>query len=183
MAYDFKPFEKRIAEITDHLSKEFAGIRTGRAALAILDDVKVESYGSMMPINQVAGISIEDPRTLRVAPWDAALGKEIEKAITDANLGVSTSVDDKGVRIFFPEPTAERRVQLIKLAKEKMEEIRAELRRAREEVWSDIQAQEKDGLMSEDERFRNKDEMQKRVDAANEAFEAVFERKEKEIQN
>jgi ribosome recycling factor len=181
MAYDFKLFEGRIKEITDRLGKELSGIRTGRAALAILDDVKVESYGSMMPINQVAGISIEDPRTIRVAPWDASLSKGIEKAIIDANLGVSTGVDDKGVRVFFPEPTAERRQQLVKIAKEKVEEIRAELRRAREEVWSDIQTQEKDGVMSEDEKFRSKDEMQKRVDAANASFEAALERKEKEI--
>jgi ribosome recycling factor len=181
MAYDFKPFDQRIKEITERLAKEFAGVRTGRAALAILDDVTVESYGAQMPINQVATISIEDPRTLRVSPWDMSLAKDIEKSITDANLGVSTGSDDKGVRVFFPEPTAERRVQLIKLAKEKMEEIRAELRRAREEVWSDIQTQEKEGVMTEDERFRSKDEMQKRVDAANTAFEAAFERKEKEI--
>ncbi len=181
MAYDFKPFDGRIKEITDHLEKEMAGIRTGRAALAILDDIKVESYGSMMPINQVANISIEDPRTIRVAPWDASLGKDIEQAITQANLGVSTGTDEKGVRIFFPELTGERRTMLLKLAKEKLEEIRAELRRAREEVWSDIQQQEKDGLMSEDEKFRGKDEMQKRVDAANTLFEATLERKEKEI--
>lgn len=183
MAYDFKPFDKRIAEITEHLQKELATVRTGRASIAILDGVQIESYGAMMPLNQVANISIEDPRVLRIAPWDISQAKEIEKAITDANLGVSTGADDKGVRVFFPEPTGERRVQLAKLAKEKVEEIRTELRQAREEVWSDIQAQEKEGLLSEDEKFRHKDEMQKRVDAANESFEAALERKQKEIEN
>ena len=183
MAYDFKPFEKRISEITEQLTKELASVRTGRASIAILDGVQVESYGSMVPLNQVGNISIEDPRVLRIAPWDMSQAKEIEKAITDANLGVSTGADDKGVRVFFPEPTGERRVQLAKLAKEKVEEIRTELRQAREEVWSDIQAQEKEGLLSEDEKFRHKDEMQKRVDAANESFEAALERKQKEIEN
>lgn len=181
MAYDFKPFETRIKEITDRLVKELSGIRTGRAAMAILDDVKVESYGAMMPINQVANISVEDARVLRVAPYDMSQVKEIEKAITDSNLGISTGSDDKGVRIFFPELTGDRRVQLLKLAKEKVEEFRTELRRAREEVWSDIQEQQKEGLMSEDDKFRGKDEMQKRVDAANAAFESALERKEKEI--
>lgn len=183
MAYDFKPFDARIKEITEHLSKELSGIRTGRASVAILDHVQVESYGTMMPVNQVANISIEAPTILRVAPWDMSQIKEIEKAITDANLGVSTGSDDRGVRVFFPEPTGERRVQLVKLAKEKVEEIRAELRRAREEVWSEIQEQEKEGILTEDEKFRGKDDMQKRVDAANQAFEAAFERKEKEINN
>ncbi len=181
MAYDFKPFDARIKEITEHLTKELSGIRTGRASIAILDNVQVESYGTMVPVNQVANISIEAPTILRVAPWDMSQAKVVEKAITDANLGVSTGADDKGVRVFFPEPTGERRVQLVKLAKEKVEEIRAELRRAREEVWSDIQAQEKEGVLTEDEKFRGKDDMQKRVDAANQAFEAAFERKEKEI--
>ena len=181
MAYDFKPFDARIKEITDRLHKELSGIRTGRASVAILDTVQVESYGTMMPVNQVANISIEAPTILRIAPYDMGSVKEVEKAITNANLGVSTGVDDKGVRVFFPEPTGERRQQLVKLAKEKVEEIRAELRRAREEVWSDIQAQEKDGTMTEDEKFRGKDDMQKRVDAANASFEEALERKEKEV--
>lgn len=181
MTYDFKPFEKRIAEITEHLAKELAGIRTGRASAAILDGIQVESYGSIVPINQVANISVEDARVLRISPWDMSQAKEIEKAITVANLGVSTGADDKGVRVFFPEPTGERRIALAKLAREKVEEFRTSLRQAREEVWSDIQAQEKDGTLSEDDKFRSKEEMQKRVDAANEAFEAALLRKEKEI--
>ena len=183
MAYDFKPFDSRIKEITERLSKELSGIRTGRASVAILDNVQVESYGSLMPINQVATVSVEAPTILRIAPYDMGQVKEVEKAITQANLGVSTGVDDRGVRVFFPEPTGERRQQLVKLAKEKVEEIRTELRRAREEVWSDIQAQEKDGTVSEDDKFRHKDEMQKRVDAANKSFDDAFERKEKEILN
>lgn len=181
MAYDFKPFDARIKEITERLQKDLAGIRTGRASVAVLDTVQVESYGALMPLNQVANISIETPTILRVAPWDMSQVKEVEKAITAANLGVSTGVDDRGVRIFFPEPTGERRLELVKIAKEKVEEMRAELRRAREEVWSDIQKLEKDGMLTEDEKFRSKEDMQKRVDAANEAFEAMFERKEKEV--
>lgn len=181
MAYDFKPFEKRIAEITDRLTKELGSVRTGRAAPAILDAVQVESYGTRMALNQVASMSVEDARTLRVVPWDMSLAKDIEKAITVANLGLSVGVDEKGVRIFFPELTAERRTSLVKLAKEKVEEARTLLRLARDEVWSDIQKQEREGAMSEDDKFRSKDDMQKKVDAANKSFDGLFTRKETEL--
>lgn len=181
MAYDFKAFDTRIQEIEAHLTKELGGIRTGRAAVAILDGIQVESYGTRMPVNQVANISIEDARTLRIAPWDASQVKEIEKAIGQANLGLSLAVDEKGVRVVFPELTSERRTALVKLAKERVEESRASLRVARDEVWSDIQKQERDGEIPEDDKFRFKDEMQKKVDAANGRFDEALARKEKEI--
>ena len=141
----------------------------------------VESYGTRVPIVQVATVNVEDARTIRIAPWDMANAKEIEKAITVANLGLSVGMDEKGVRVSFPELTSERRTQLLKLAKEKVEELRTELRVARDRVWSDIQKQEKDKLMAEDDKFRAKDEMQKRVDSANKIFDAALARKEKEI--
>ena len=183
MAYDFKPFEKRISEILEHATRELAGIRTGRAAPAILDGVQVESYGSRVPIRQVANVSVEDARTLRIAPWDASLGKEIEKAITAANLGLSVGADERGVRVSFPELTSERRVSLVKLAKEKVEESRATLRQERDHTWNDIQKGEKDGNLTEDDKFRAKDDMQKRVDAANGKFDELLKRKEEEIQS
>jgi ribosome recycling factor len=183
MAYDFKPFEARIKEITERLGKELSGVRTGRASPAIIDGIQIESYGSRVPISNVANISIEDARSLRITPWDMSNAKEIEKAITVANLGVSVGMDEKGIRIFFPEPTAERRVQLVKLAKERVEETRISLRTARDEVWTDIQKIEKEGDMSEDDKFRAKEDMQKRVDAANISFDEALERKEKEIAN
>lgn len=183
MAYDFKPFEKRIKEIEEKAGKEMAGIRTGRAAPAILDGVMVESYGTRVPIVQVATINVEDARTIRITPWDMGNAKEIEKAVMTANLGLSVGSDERGVRVSFPELTSDRRTQLVKLAKEKMEEIRASLRAAREDVWNDIQKQEKDKKMSEDDKFRAKEEMQKRVDASNKNLDAMLERKEKEIQS
>jgi ribosome recycling factor len=181
MAYDFKPFEKRIKDIEDKAGKEMAGIRTGRAAPTILDGVLVESYGTRVPITQVAAVAVEDARTIRITPWDMSNAKEIEKAIMQANLGLSVGLDERGVRVSFPELTAERRSALVKIAKEKMEELRASLRMARDEVWSAIQKQEKDKKMSEDDKFRAKEEMQKRVDACNKNFDTMLERKEKEI--
>jgi ribosome recycling factor len=181
MAYDFKPFEKKISEIEEHLGRELSGVRTGRAGPAVLDGVMVESYGTRLPINQVANVTVEDARTLRIVPWDAANTKEIEKAITYANLGLSVGADDRGVRVFFPELTGERRTALVKLAKERGEEARVALRVVRDEVWSHIQKEEREGTMPEDDKFRAKEDMQKRVDAANAHFEEVLARKEKEI--
>jgi ribosome recycling factor len=181
VAYDFKPFEKKIKEIEERLGRELVSVRTGRATPAILDSVQVESYGTRMSLAQMATITVEDARTLRITPWDANNAKEIEKAITNSNLGLSVGSDERGVRVFFPELTVERRTMLVKLAKEKVEETRVALRVAREDVWDGIQKKEKEGTMGEDEKFRAKDEMQKRVDAANKAFDAALERKEKEI--
>lgn len=179
--YDFKFLEHRIKEIEERLGKDLSGVRTSRAAPAILDGILVESYGTRMPVSQVAAVSVEDARTLRITPWDSSLGKEIEKAVTLANLGLSVGMDEKGVRISFPELTSERRVELLKLAKEKLEDARGSLRAARDEVWSDIQKKEKEGSISEDEKFRFKDEMEKRVKAANQQLDERLERKEKEI--
>jgi len=181
MAYDFKPFEKKIKDIEEKLGKELGGIRTGRAAPAILDGILVESYGTRVPINQIGSVAVEDARVLRIVPWDMSQAKEIEKAITLANLGLSVGMDERGVRVFFPELTGERRVALVKLAKERVEESRIALRSARDDVWSEIQQLEKDGLMPEDDKFRAKEDMQKRVDAANKSFDEALERKEKEI--
>jgi ribosome recycling factor len=181
MAYDFSKLRTSSAETKDWLSKEFDGIRTGRAAPAILDTVKVEAYGTLMPLSQVASVSIEDARTLRVSPWDAQTLRAVEKAISTANLGVGSATDERGIRVTFPELTSERRTQLIKLAKERLEQARVTLRKAREETQSDIQAKEKAGEISEDDKFRAKDEMQKIVDQGNTALDDLFKKKETEL--
>lgn len=183
MNYDFKILKEKVKGIEEWLRKEFMGIRTGIASPAILDGVQVESYGARMAINQVAGVSVEDARTIRISPWDKTQSKAIEKAITAANLGVSVGVDDKGVRVSFPELTSERRVTLLKTAKLKLEDAKKTLRGLRDEVWNDIQGKEKKGGMGEDDKFRFKDEMQKIVDDCSKALEVILEKKEKEINN
>ncbi|MDO8492746.1 MAG: ribosome recycling factor [bacterium] len=183
MAYNFSALKQKVKDTESWLVREFGGVRTGRANPVLLDTVMVDSYGSKMPINQVGNISVEDARTLRISPWDHSLIKEIEKAVNQADIGVSVSVDDMGLRVSFPELTSERRTQLIKVAKEKFEQARIALRTEREAVWSDIQKQEKDGKMSEDDKFRGKEDMQKIIDTGNSALEALFAKKEKEIAN
>src|SRR6185436_6526901 len=102
MAYDFKPLESKLAKAKEWLQGEYRGLRTGRATPVILDSVTVSAYGSQMPLKQVGNIGIEDARTLRITPWDAALVKDIEKGITSANLGLGTSTDAAGIRVTFP---------------------------------------------------------------------------------
>ena len=183
MAYDFSFLESKVREAVERLVKDVGGIRTGRATAALLDGVFVSAYGSTMKIDQVASVTAEDARTLHITPWDHALIKDIEKSIAVADLGVSARADASGVRVSFPELTTERRDDLVKQAKARMEEARVSLRRARDEVWSDIQKQERAGVLSEDDKFRLKDAMEKLVKEANEKLEGIFEKKEKEIRS
>lgn len=181
MAYDFKPLEVKLAGAKEWLGKEYRGLRTGRASPSILDGVSVQAYGSQMPLKQVANIGIEDARSLRVTPWDMALVKDIEKGITAGNLGLGTATDSSGIRVTFPELTSERREQLVKAAKQKLEEARTTVRQAREESWSKIQEDEKANTITEDDKFRLKDELQKKIDTCNDELEKLFEAKETEM--
>ncbi len=180
MAYDTSALKKHIKDTEEWLQHELAGVRTGRATPVLLDGVKVTAYGALSPLNQVANIGVEDARTLRVAPWDASLTKDVEKAITDANLGVGVGADDQGVRVTFPELTSERRAQLMKLAGEKTEHARTTLRNHRTDAIKEIDTLKKEG-MSEDQAKRDKEEVQKLIDAGNEALAAVLKKKEVEI--
>ena len=181
MAHTFERFTGGALEAKEWLLREFSGIRTGRATPQILDSVTVDSYGSQVSLQQVASISVEDARSIRVSVWDKGQIKAVEKAISDANLGLSVVTDDKGLRVMFPELTSERREQLLKLAKSKLEETRVSIRKARDESMKEIDQKEKDGDMSEDEKFRAKAELQKHVDTVNGEIEALYNKKETEI--
>lgn len=181
MNYNFSVLDGKVAGAREWLAREYAGVRTGRASPAILDGVSVSAYGSMMPLKQVANVGIEDARTLRVTAWDAALVKDIERAVSAANLGVGTTADSSGLRVTFPELTSERREQLIKVAKHKLEEARTAIRVARDETWKEIQEQEREGTLTEDDKFSLKEELQKKIDAGNAELEKAFEKKQAEM--
>lgn len=174
-------FETKGKGIIAWLQQEYSGIRTGQAAPAILDSIKVDSYGAKVPINQVASIGIEDARTLRVSPWDAGSVSAVEGAIRDANLGVSVVTDSSGLRVIFPELTSERRTQLIKLAGQKLEDARISVRGVRDEVMKALDKQKKDGELSEDGYFAAKEKIQKQVEAVNMELEGIYAAKEKEV--
>ncbi len=181
MQYNFSSFKTELKKVEEFLGKEYSQLNIGRASPMILDGVSVESYGSYVPLKNVASISIEDPKTLRIASWDKSQIKMIEKAIVGSKLGLSVATDDLGIRVIFPQLTTETRKNLVKVLKEKLEEQRIVARREREIVLNNIERQEKEGKMTEDDRFRAKEELQKIISETNSNLEATFEKKEKEV--
>lgn len=172
----------KFKEVADWLVKEYAGIRSGQASPAILDSIRVESYGTFMSIQQVGSIGIEDIRTLRVVPWDSGQVVAIEKAIRDANIGVSVVTDSSGLRVIFPELTSERRGQLLKLAKSKLEDARISVRSIRDDEMKEIERQFKANEIGEDDKFTLKESVQKAVEETNNTLEGLFVNKEVELQ-
>lgn len=181
MAYDFSKFKLKIKETEEWLSRELSGVRTGRAAPALLDSVKPEAYGVRTPMTQLGSVSIEDARTLRIIPWDKSVMKNIEKAIAEADFGVSVSTDDMGLRVIFPELTAERRTLLTKIAHDKHEQAKVTLRGHRTDALHEVEAAEKEGGMGKDELERLKKEIQKLTDEGTTMLEVITKKKEDEI--
>jgi ribosome recycling factor len=173
--------KQKLHETKDWLQKEYAGIRTGQASPALLDNVKVESYGSFMPLNQVGSVGVEDARTLRISVWDSSQVAGVEQAVREADLGVSVVTDSTGLRVIFPELTTERRDQLLKLAKTKLEEARVTVRTIRDEAMKEIEKQLKAGDISEDDKFAQKDTVQETVDTTNKELEGLCIKKEAEL--
>jgi len=181
MAYSFDTFTQNAKDTLEWLTKEFSGIRTGRATPAILDGVTVESYGTRMSLREVGSVGIEDARTLRVSLWDSSQIKAVEKALIEADLGLSVVSDDKGIRVIFPELSADRRDQLTKLAKSKLEDARVAIRKARDEANKELDTAKKASEIGEDDAFRAKADLQKKVDDVNASLEALFAKKEEEL--
>lgn len=176
-------YKKKLEGVNEWLQKEYAAIRTGQATPALLDSIRVDQYGAQVPINQVGSVGVEDARTLRISTWDTDSIGAVERAIKDADIGVSVATDSAGLRVIFPELTSERRTQLLKLAKQKLEDARVSVRGVRDEVMKHIDAELKAGNLSEDERFKERESVQAAVDAANKSLEAMFDQKEKELGN
>lgn len=181
MAYDFSHLKNKIKETEDWLARELSGVRTGMATPTLLDAVRPEAYGTRTPLRELASVSVEDARTLRVIPWDRGLSKAIEKGITDADLGVGISTDDQGLRVSFPELTNERRIQLTKIAGDKAEQAKITLRSHRTDAIKALESAGKEGGIGEDEIKRLKAEIQKLIDEGNESLLKIQERKEQEI--
>lgn len=183
MAYDFSKLTGQVKETEEWLQKELSGIRTGRATLALLDSIRADAYGTKTSLSGLASVTVEDARTIRIVPWDKTVSKPIEKAIGDADLGVSVVVDDTGLRVIFPELTAERRTMLAKVAGERLEQARVTLRGHRADALKELDAAEKEGGMSQDELKRLKEEAQKHIDKGMESLEALTKKKQEDIAN
>lgn len=179
--YNFNEFDGELNGVIDWLTKELASIRTGRATVTLLDPVMVESYGAKVPVNQVGSISQEDPKTIKITPFDFNQSQTIEKAITDADLGVSVSNTSTGIRVIFPELTSERRENLIKQVGKKVEEAKISVRGKREALKKEFGKMKNDGEINEDEERSYESEMQKRVDSTNSKLEEMGKVKEEEL--
>jgi len=181
MIYDLSPLKKKLPEIEEWLRKELSLLRTGRASPALLDNINIDYYGAKQPLKYVGAISSEDARTLRVRPWDTSLIPQIDQAIRNAGMGLQAIAEKDSVRIIFPELTEERRKVLIKSVSEKLEQARISIRKIRDEYWRDIQDKEREGKISEDDKYRLKDDLQEMIDKVMKNLEQMAEAKEKEI--
>ena len=177
MSYNTQNFKTELKKVEEWLSKELSQVQTGRATPIVLDSITIESYGSRMQLKNVASITVEDPKTLRIAPWDKTQIRVIEQAIQEANIGLSVLSDSDGVRAIFPMLTTETRAKLVKVLKEKLEDARISVRKIRGEEIDSI------ADLPEDDQRRAKEDIQKVVDEVNLNLESIFDKKENEVMN
>lgn len=173
--------KKKISKSLDALNHEFAGLRTGRASVAILDHVKVEYYGNLTPLSQVATLSVPESRTITIQPWDPSQIHPIEKAILASGLGLTPSNDGKVIRINIPQLTSERRKELIKVAKKYTEDCKVSIRNIRRDANEDAKKLEKDKGISQDDLKKIQHEIQDITDKHVAKADELLARKEAEI--
>ncbi|MFM7615924.1 MAG: ribosome recycling factor [Actinomycetes bacterium] len=164
-----------------HLQDEFATVRTGRAAPAMVEKIRVEYYGSEVPLQQLAGFSVPEPRVLVVSPFDKGALKAIEKAIQSSDLGISPSNDGQVIRLTFPQLTEERRKELVKMVKHRAEEGRVAVRNVRRHAKQQFEALEKEGGISRDELDRVEKDLQKATDRTIAEVDEMLAHKEREL--
>ena len=179
--YEKADIERRMAGAVESLKHDLSGLRTGRANTALLDPVVVEVYGSMMPLNQVATVSAPEPRMLSVQVWDRANVTAVEKGIAHANLGLNPMIDGQTLRLPMPDLTEERRKELAKLAGQYAEKAKIAIRNVRRDGMEALKEDEKKKDISEDDRKRSEDEVQKLTDRFVGEVDTTTEHKEKEI--
>jgi ribosome recycling factor len=177
----YQEMERKMSKAAEALKAEFAGIRTGRANPALLEGVKVQSYGALVPLNQVAGVSVPEPRLLVIQPWDKNALPEIEKAILKSELGLTPMNDGRVIRLPIPTLTEERRRELSKVVKKMAEDQKVAVRNIRREANDDIKKLEKDKKISEDESKKALEKTQELTDKAIKGLDEILAKKEKEI--
>ena len=180
-AYDKADLERRMAGATESLKHDLVGLRTGRASTSLLDPITVTVYGANMPLTQVATVSVPEPRLISVQVWDKQNVGPVDKAIRSAGLGLNPIVDGTTLRLPIPDLTEERRKELAKLASQYSEKARIAARNVRRDGMDSLKADEKKGVISEDERKRHETEVQKLTDATIADIDAAGSAKEKEI--
>lgn len=174
-------FKQKLEKIIEHLKIEIAGLRTGRATPALVENLEVDYYGSKTPLKSLAAISSPEARQLVIQPWDKGALQAIEKAIQTSPLGINPIADKDVIRLSIPALTEERRKELVKTLGKFIEEARIKVRRDREDFFREVDREEKEKKISEDEKFRRRNEVQRQVDEVNKKIEDLAKTKEKEI--
>jgi ribosome recycling factor len=173
--------ESNMKKTVELVKKEFASLRAGRATPALLDKIMVSYYGTPTPINQLATISVPEPRLLVIQPWDKSVLPEIERAILKSDLGITPASDGTVIRLAIPQLTQERRAELVKVVRKKAEEGRVAIRNIRREINDKVKQLQKNGEISEDELRRAQDEIQKLTDKYIKEIDQLLNSKEQEI--
>ena len=168
-------------QAVDHLKRDLAGLRTGRASVALLDGVRVDYYGTMTPLKQVANISTPEARLITIQPWEPQLIKEIEKALANSGLGVTPSNDGKMIRVPLPPLTEERRKELTKICKKHGEDTKVQIRGFRRDANEELKKLQKDAKLTEDELRKSETDIQKLPDQYVQKIDDAIKKKEQEI--
>jgi ribosome recycling factor len=176
-----KKMAERMDTTLDVLRKEFASLRTGRASLSLLDGIKVDYYGSMNPINQVATLAVPESRLITIQPWDPQAIEAIEKAILSSGLGLMPANDGKIIRLPIPPLTEERRKELVRLAKKMSEDSRVAIRNIRRDTNEEVKKMEKEKKVSEDESHKSLEDIQKTTNQYIKKIDEILKKKEEEI--
>jgi len=179
--YDLNEIKRRMQGATQVLKQELGGLRTGRASPSLLEPVQVEAYGTHMPLNQLATVSVPEPRMLSVQVWDRSMVHAVEKAIINSNLGLSPSTEGQVLRLRIPELNQERRKEMVKVAHKYAEAARVAVRHVRRDALDLLKKLEKDGKVSEDDHERMAGEVQKATDQVIAEVDQSLASKEKEI--
>ena len=179
--FDINELKRRMQGAVAALKHELGGLRTGRASASMVEPVQVEAYGSHMPLNQVATVSVPEPRLLSVQVWDKSMVKAVEKAIVDSNLGLSPATEGQVIRLRIPELNQDRRKELVKVAHKYTEAARVAVRHVRRDGLDALKKLEKDHQLSQDDEKRLSNEVQKATDGTITEIDQLLANKEKEI--
>jgi ribosome recycling factor len=178
---DLDDLDRRMHGAIASLKNELSGLRTGRASVNLVEPIHVEAYGSSMPLNQVASVSVPEPRLLAIQVWDRSMIQAVERAIRESNLGLNPIIDGQLLRIPIPELNAERRQELVKIAHKYAEQAKVAVRHVRRDGLDLIKQEEKDGGMSEDDEKKLADKVQKMTDTIIAEIDGILTTKEEEI--
>jgi len=182
MAYNLRPSEKQMEEVIDRLSEELVKLRTGRATTNLIEDIKVDCYGTPTALKQVASLTVADASTISIQPWDKSLLSNIENAVRNSGNGLEVINDGNTVRAVLPPLTAERRKEMSKLVGAIAEEAKVAMRAVRQKAMQEVTSQEKAGQITEDDKFRTEKELNETIKKYNEKVEQMVADKTKELE-